>query len=33
MQLNLVNGETKFNGKIKAFDDVTLPVFWIELVR
>jgi hypothetical protein len=33
MQVNLMNGETKFNSNVKAFDHLTLPVFWIEIVR
>lgn len=33
IQLNLMNGETKFNSDVKRFDHLTLPVFWLEIVR
>lgn len=33
IQLNLMNGETKFNSNVKRFDHLTLPVFWMEIVR
>lgn len=33
IQLNLMNGETKFNSDVKKFDHLTLPVFWLEIVR
>jgi hypothetical protein len=33
LQLNLINGETKFNSDVKKFDHLTLPVLWIEAVN
>ncbi|CAG9807146.1 unnamed protein product [Chironomus riparius] len=30
IQLNLMNGETKFNTQVKRFDHLTVPIVWIE---
>lgn len=32
IQLNLVGGETMYNSDIKLFDNLVLPIFWIEIV-
>lgn len=31
IQLNLMTGETQFNSDVKPFDNLALPVFWMEL--
>lgn len=32
IQLNVMNGETKFNTQVKKFDHLTIPILWIECV-
>lgn len=32
IQLNLMGGETMFNSDVQLFDNLVLPVFWLEIV-
>lgn len=33
IQTNIVMRKIKYNSKITPFSDITLPIFWVELVR